>query len=276
MKTGIGRYLFWIVLGAVILLIGGSYFVLVSPKKNETAKLGKTLDQQLNDLRKYATGDLPNAQWHTTAREFVDKMKEQEKSCGTFLGKYEHYWDKPFVKLDPWDRDAFQSLYEGQKKKFEETVQRMIALPSSATPFNWPELNENSTETEAVNVQRFYWVQNEIVDMVVQGHAQELVSLTIPKILRSGEDPKPYQSIPFGLKVRIVYRELPALFSSLQGLDRKLLCYVDSVEVGKDPNALPLLKLNQPLEEPPVVVTLSGRIYLFHKPEDSAKKPQPT
>jgi hypothetical protein len=277
MKTGIGRYFFWIVLGIIVLLIGGSYFVLVSPKKAETLKQGKTLDQQLNELRQFAGGELPNAKWHDAARDYVSKIKAQGELCGGFLAKYEHFWDKPFVKLDPWDRDAFLSLYEGQKKKFEETVQGMITLSSSSSsPFSWPELGESSTENESINVRRFYWVQSELVDMVVAGKAQELVSLTIPKALRSGEDPKPFQSINFKLKVKIVYRELPTLFRSLQSLDRKLLCYIDSIEVAKDPNALPLLRPEQPLEEPPVMVTLSGRVFLFHKPEDSAKKPQPT
>jgi len=265
MKGGIGRYIFWIGLAIVLLAIGGSYFVLVNPKRQETGRLGKELDKQLKDLKRFANKpELPNASWHEVARDYVQQMKAQQKQCQGLLVKYECFWDKPFKKYEKWDRDVFISVYETQRAEFLESVRGMIKLSKDA-PLSWPSLGENGTEDAAMNIQRYFWVQMEIVDMVVAGEARELLSLSIPRSLRSEEDPEPIQSINYKLKVRTVYQDLPALFDSLLSLDRKLLCFVDTMQITKDVDALPVLKPDMPLEEPPVTVSLTGRVYLFHK-----------
>jgi len=272
MKGGIGRYIFWIGLAIALLVIGGSYFVLVNPKRLQTEGLGKKLDKQLKDLKRFANKPaLPSRSWHEEAQDYVQKVKAQEEQCMGLLTKYEHFWDKPFKEYGKWDRDVFVSVYKAQRAEFLESLKSMIRFTKD-NPLTWPGLRENASEDDAINIQRYYWVQMAILDMVVAGRARELLSLSIPRSLRSGEDPKPFQSINYKLKVNMVYQDLPALFDSLLSLDRKFLCFVDTAQVTKSVDALPIMRPAQPLEEPPVTVTLTGRIYLFHKAAEPEKE----
>ena len=271
MKEVVQRFLFWIVLGVVMLVIGGTYLFMVRPITAEMAKQTKALNTQKRELEKLnKEASLANQKWHEEANKYVLAMKLQEDKCYDYLKGYGHFWDKPFAESRSFDADVFRSIYETQRTEFAKRALQLI--PFRSNPFNWPELKDNAAEDDALNIQRFYWIQEALLDTLVTGKARELVALKIPKTVRSGEDPEPYQSLNFSISVKLVYRELPDFTRALLKPGPRFLCFVDSLSLSKDVKALPTLKPGKPLEEPLVGVSLTGRMYLFHKPEEKKEE----
>lgn len=271
MKEGIQRFMFWIVLGVVMLVIGGAYLFMVRPITAEMAKQTKALSTQKRELEKLnKEAELANKKWHEEANKYVLAMKDQEDQCYGYLKGYGHFWDKRFADYRSFDADVFRSIYETQRIEFAKRALQLI--PFKSNPFNWPELKDNAAEDDALNIQRFYWIQEALLDTLVTGKARELIALKIPRVVRSGEDPEPYQPLNFSIAVKLVYRELPDFTGALLKPGPKFLCFVDSLALSKETSALPTLRPNQPLEEPLVKVSLTGRMYLFHKPEEKKEE----
>jgi hypothetical protein len=273
MKDILQVYLFWIILLVVMLGIAGSYFVFVLPKNSAAAKVTAEIEKDKKSLGKYLQKTLPNRKWHDAARAHVEEMKVEEEKCVNYLEKYKNFWDKPLKEVDmpEFDSDVFRAIYETETKKFFQRAGALISL--AGIPFVWPDTGQGINEEGAINIQRYFWVQTEFLDVIVKGKASQLHSLKLPTQIRGDEDEDEgtYQSIDYETSVSIVYADIPKFIQSLLSLDNKFLCYIDGLKISKG-NDLPTLVTGKPLREPNVTLTVKGRIFLFHKPDPAAEK----
>ncbi|MBI2192885.1 MAG: hypothetical protein HYU36_12975 [Planctomycetes bacterium] len=279
MKLTLSKFVFWIVLVVILLVIGAAYFVVVRPVKKETDQLDKELEQQISDLKRFAEAPkIVNDRWFKNAKDYVSSVKDQNKKCFDYLKQFRYDWDRPFEGAKPAegqkaaDKDVFKYIYGDIQKKFAAKAESQIQLRSNC--FRWPDLAEGSEE-RILFIQRYCWVQDALFDVVIAGQSRELILLELQDLPLSDEGKSLFQVSSFHVKVLMPYRDLPALVASVLSLDRKFLCYIDSLRVSKDQRALPTLRRNQPLEEPLVEVSLYGRMFLFQQPPAPAAKAEP-
>jgi|ETNmetMinimDraft_35_1059890.scaffolds.fasta_scaffold35819_2 hypothetical protein len=271
MKDILQVYLFWIILVVVMLGIAGSYFVIVMPKISEAAKVTAEIEKDKKSLEKYLKKDLPNRKWHDAARAHVEELKAEEELCVNYLEKYKYFWDKPLKQVDmpEFDADVFKAIFDTEKKKFLQRARALINL--NGNPFNWPDADQGAEEETAIGIHRFFWVQSEFLDVIVKGKADRLEALSLPTQIRGESDEGTHQTVSFEVTVSIVYADIPDFIQSLLSLDNKFLCYIDGLKISKGPD-LPTLVPGKPLREPNVILTVKGRIFLFHKPEPAAEE----
>ena len=240
------------------------YFGIIVPKKRRGEQLVEEFRRAFTELEylKAGQGSLGECLYEKANRT-LRQLREEERRCGDFLKRYRHTWGRPFYEYRKWDYDVFRSVYEAHRQECLRKIGSQIALSGHAV--FWPPLRPEATEMDAANIFRYDAVLSELVDTLVHGKARELLSVRLPQTLKSGMDPQPYQSVNFTVSVRIVHADLPQLLDSLLSLDRKFLCFLDSIRMVRSSDALPVLERGRPLEEPLITVEVGGRIYLFHK-----------
>ncbi|MDP6360340.1 MAG: hypothetical protein QF473_34830 [Planctomycetota bacterium] len=271
MKDILQVYLFWIILVVVMLGIAGSYFVIVMPKISESANVTAEIEKDKKSLEKYLKKTLYNRKCHDAARAHVEELKAEEELCVNYLEKYKYFWDKPLREVDmpEFDADVFKAVYDTEKKKFLQRARALINL--NGNPFNWPDAEQSAEEETAIGIHRFFWVQSEFLDVIVKGKADRLEALSLPRQIRGESDEGTHQTVSFEVTVSIVYADIPNFIQSLLSLDNKFLCYIDGLKISKG-GGLPTLVPGKPLREPSVILTVKGRIYLFHKPDPAAEE----
>lgn len=268
MKSLLSKFLFWLVLAVVLIATVLAYFLLVRPISKENRELAKQLEQQLTELKGFEVAPkIVNERWFKYADEYVKSVKEQNRKCYEELKKYRHDWDKPFKGAEAGtgrraaDPDVFKYVYKEEKSKFEEKAKQMIVV--KGYPFKWPEAD--NTEDRILFIQRYYWVQEALLDVLVAGKAKNLLVLNID-FPPSDEGKSLYQVGSFDSKLHLPLRDLPALVQSLLTPERKFFCVIDSLKIAKDEKAQPVMKGEQPVEEPFVEITLFCKFYLFQEP----------
>jgi hypothetical protein len=190
------RYLFWVVLAALLLVAAGLYGLFVPGKQQEIAKLRADCDRDFATVKKKAdnSSDLLTSRHVEAAIRYGEDLKVQESAVKVFLADKQTVMPADFENAPERPLDFDNWLSGVRKQVLDEAAQAGLELPAQFA-VNW--LDEGKTTADAQERQeRLEKVA--LVREIIRVLAQTRVPVTLPQFEKDMDKPEPTAELAVG------------------------------------------------------------------------------
>ena len=243
------------------------FFLIFQPLKSQNIAMEDDLNNKINTLnRLHKKGKgIYNEKWIRTKEDDIEYCKNQLSACKEILKERDKKLEKIFVDVNDIEVTD-EALWKRYYRKRCNYLRELLDL-------NDVNINEKSfdlktwdfelpTTEEIASEQKRFWIQNEIVDIIIKNkHAiNEFHYLNFkdkPQVINKLTS-KLFKAIPIEMKLEIVDARVLYLISDILGSDLNFFIESLKVEMDKDVNSH-LVESTKPY-----IVTLNAYVMDFN------------